>query len=206
MSGATTPPSDDSNPEYAGRGGDPEARLPTRGEDARDARGRPAEGSTGGRGDGVGGRPDEAGTGGNDAAGNGGGTGGDGAGGRPSARVRRRRFSLVWLIPLVAVGIAIYLGVQALNNRGPLITISFKTGDGLTAGQTQVKHKAVALGTVEDVRLNDKLSGVDVRVRLNGQGARVITDHARFWVVRPRFNAGSVSGSGDPGLRRLHRD
>ncbi|MGI4941013.1 MAG: intermembrane transport protein PqiB, partial [Janthinobacterium lividum] len=112
----------------------------------------------------------------------------------PQAQIRRRRFSLVWLIPLVAVGIAIYLGVQALNNRGPLITITFKTADGLTGGQTQVRHKAVALGTVEDIALSHDLSAVDVRVRLNAQGARIVTDRTRFWVVRPRFSSGNISG------------
>ena len=112
----------------------------------------------------------------------------------PRAQLRRRRFSLVWLIPLVAVGIAVYLGVQALNNRGPLITITFQTGDGLTAGQTQLRHKAVALGTVEDIGLSHDLTHVEVRVRLNAQGARLVTDRARFWVVRPRFNAGNISG------------
>ena len=120
---------------------------------------------------------------------------GPGAGrGEPQARLRRSRFSIVWLIPLVAFGIAVYLGVQALNNRGPLITLSFKTADGLTAGQTQVRHKAVPLGTVEDIALNRDLSAVEVRVRLNAQGARIVTDRTRFWVVRPRFNAGNISG------------
>ncbi len=114
--------------------------------------------------------------------------------GGAQAQVRRRRFSLVWIIPLVAIGIAIYLGVQALNNRGPLITLTFLTGDGLTAGQTQVRHKAVSLGTVEDIALSHDLKAVDVRVRLNAQGSRIVTDHARFWVVRPRISSGSISG------------
>ena len=119
-----------------------------------------------------------------------------GAGGAASgqATVRRRNLSLVWIIPVVALLAAGYLGVRALNDRGPLATITFKAADGLTAGQTQVKHKAVALGTVEDITLAKDLSHVIVKVRMNSQGEHVLTDHARFWVVKPRISSGNISG------------
>lgn len=107
---------------------------------------------------------------------------------------RRRRFSLVWLIPIVAGAIAIYLVITTLLDRGPLITITFATGNGLQAQQTQVTHKAVSLGMVEDVKLTEDLSKVQVHVRMNRQGAGILTDHARFWVVRPRLSTGNISG------------
>ncbi len=113
----------------------------------------------------------------------------------PSAVVRRRRrFSLFWLIPIVCGGIGIYLVITTLADRGPLITITFKTANGITAQQTQVEHKAVGLGMVEDVKLADDMSSVQVHVRMNRQGERVLTNHARFWVVRPRLNTGNISG------------
>ena len=107
---------------------------------------------------------------------------------------RRRRFSFIWLIPIVAAFIAIYLIVTTLLDRGPLITITFRTGNGLQANQTQVTHKNVSLGMVEDVKLTDDLSRVVVHVRMNRQGAGILTDHARFWVVRPRLSTGNISG------------
>lgn len=107
---------------------------------------------------------------------------------------RRRRFSLVWLIPIVAGGIAVYLIFTTLTDRGPLITITFNTGTGIAAQQTEVKHKDVALGMVEDVHLAKDFSHVTVHVRMNEEGARVATDHARFWVVRPRLSTGNISG------------
>ena len=113
----------------------------------------------------------------------------------PDAVLRRRkRFSLIWLIPIVAGAIAVYLVITTLADRGPLITISFKTGSGISAQQTQVTHKAVALGMVEDVQLTDDLKNVKVRVRMNREGAKILTDHARFWVVRPRLSSGDFSG------------
>jgi paraquat-inducible protein B len=113
----------------------------------------------------------------------------------PDAVVRqRRRFSFIWLIPIIAGAIAVYLVITTLADRGPLITIAFKTGSGITAQQTQVTHKAVPLGMVEDVSLSDDLTRVLVQVRMNRQGAKILTDHARFWVVRPRLSTGNISG------------
>lgn len=102
--------------------------------------------------------------------------------------------SLIWLIPIIAGGIAIWLGYNAILTRGPLVTLTFNSGDGLTAGQTQVKHKAVALGTVEDVRLSKDLQHVVVQVRMHRAAEPILTDHARFWVVRPRLTPGDISG------------
>ncbi len=122
-------------------------------------------------------------------------TPGQGQGRLPAALVRRRRrFSLFWLIPIVCGGIGLYLVITTLANRGPLITITFKTANGITAQQTQVEHKSVALGMVEDVKLSNDMSSVVVHVRMNRQGERVLTSHAKFWVVRPRLTTGNISG------------
>lgn len=114
---------------------------------------------------------------------------------RPVASVRRRRrFSLIWLVPITAAGIGLYLAVKTLLDQGPLITITFLTANGITAGQTEVKHKAVSLGTVESVRLSKDLKQVIVQVRMKREGDQLLTTHAHFWVVRPRLTAGNISG------------
>jgi paraquat-inducible protein B len=113
----------------------------------------------------------------------------------PLAQVQpRHRVALVWLIPLLAAGIAAFLAWTTLSQRGAMITITFGTGNGLTAGQTAVEHKAVKLGTVESVRLSADMSHVIVQVRMLRSATPVLTDHARFWVVRPRLSAGTISG------------
>jgi paraquat-inducible protein B len=106
----------------------------------------------------------------------------------------RRRFQMVWLIPLVAIGIALFLGWRTLYQRGPDITLTFSTADGLTAGQTKVRHKAVDLGTVRSIRLSDDRTHVEVVLEMQREATRYLTDHARFWVVRPRLTAGTISG------------
>lgn len=74
------------------------------------------------------------------------------------ALVRRIRFSIIWIIPIVSVLIAGFLVWRSFMDNGPEITVVFDTADGLTSGQTQVKNKSVVLGTVEDVSLTDDRS------------------------------------------------
>ncbi len=113
----------------------------------------------------------------------------------PAAAVHARApWSAIWLIPLVAAVIAGFLAWRTLSQRGPLITVTFSTAQGLTAGQTKVEHKAVVLGTVETIRLSQDMSHVIVQVRMAREAADRLTDNARFWVVRPRFDARNLSG------------
>ena len=113
----------------------------------------------------------------------------------PQANVRRKSaFSLVWLLPIVAALIGAYLAFETLSRRGPEIVINFKTADGLTAGQTKVKHKAVDLGTVTGIRLAKDMSHVMVNVRMTSEAEPYLTDQARFWVVRPRLTGSNISG------------
>src|SRR5262249_34402467 len=54
---------------------------------------------------------------------------------------RRLRIPLVWIVPLLTALIALWLVWDSWSKRGPTITISFETADGLSAGQSQLKYK-----------------------------------------------------------------
>lgn len=112
----------------------------------------------------------------------------------PQAVVRKSRISWVWLIPIVAALIAGFLAWRTLREQGSQITISFHSADGLTAGQTKVRFKAVELGQVETVRLTNDLANVLVTVRMRREADAYLTENARFWVVRPRLSSGSLAG------------
>jgi len=112
----------------------------------------------------------------------------------PVGHIRPPRFSFVWIIPIVAALIAGYLGYRTLTEEGPLLTLSFETGTGLSASQTQLKYKDVALGTVQSIALTPDHQRVIVKVRMTSDGASFLTSHARFWVVRPSFSAAGISG------------
>ena len=89
--------------------------------------------------------------------------------------------------------------------QGPVLTLSFNTADGLNAGQTQIKYKAVALGTVEGIDLSGDNSHVIVRIRMNNVGRRFLTNHARFWVEGAQLSLTDPSSLGSFRLRRLYR-
>ncbi len=115
----------------------------------------------------------------------------------PEAAVAPRRgISIVWIIPLVAALIGGWLAYKTLSERGPTITISFETAEGLEAGKTKIKYKDVEVGLVDAVRLGEELSDIAVTAKMSKEVAPHLTDKTRFWVVRPRVGAGGVSGLG----------
>jgi paraquat-inducible protein B len=107
---------------------------------------------------------------------------------------RRRRLSLIWSIPVVTALVAAWLAWTTLSQRGPLITITFESAEGLVANQSHVRHKDVDMGTVQKVALSKDLQHVVVTVRMNREAEPLLTDQAKFWVVKPRFFAGALSG------------
>jgi len=115
----------------------------------------------------------------------------------PEAVIRTRKsFSIVWLVPLVAVLIGGWLVYKALSEKGPRITITFNTAAGLEAGKTKIKHKDVEIGKVVSIRLSKDLSQVVVTAELTKGIESYLTDKARFWIVRARIAASEVSALG----------
>ena len=110
--------------------------------------------------------------------------------------VFRRRPSLIWLVPLLAVLTAAALAIWVLLQRGPTVTITFATAEGLEAHKTAIKYKSVDIGMIKRIELLEDRSGVQVTAELSRQMAGLLVDDARFWVVRPRVSMAGVSGIG----------
>jgi paraquat-inducible protein B len=106
--------------------------------------------------------------------------------------------SLIWLIPIVAALIGISLAVNTWIQRGPEITITFSSAEGLEPGKTKVKYKEVEIGTVQSITLSEDHAYVLVTVLLKKEAKSFTAADSRFWVVRPR-----VAGSGVSGLSTL---
>tara|TARA_R110000822_G_scaffold159476_31_gene299671 strand:- start:910 stop:2535 length:1626 start_codon:yes stop_codon:yes gene_type:complete len=105
-----------------------------------------------------------------------------------------RRFSAVWIIPLVALAIGISMAIHAMMTDGPTITIDFETAEGLKAGKTKVQLLNVEIGIVESVTLKENIAGVTVSLKLDHKTRQLLREDTRFWVVRARVGAGGVSG------------
>jgi paraquat-inducible protein B len=105
-----------------------------------------------------------------------------------------RRISGIWLIPLLALVLGIYMVIHSWMTQGPEIEIAFKTASGLEQGKTKIKYRNVDMGVVQEVRLNDDYDGVIATVKLDRQAAALLRDDTHFWVVTARVGAGNVSG------------
>jgi paraquat-inducible protein B len=104
--------------------------------------------------------------------------------------------SLVWLIPLLAAVIGFALVARTVLDKGPTVTVSFLSGDGLEPGKTKVKYKDVDIGQVTTIKLDPDLSKVLVTIAMSKEASRFTARDTRFWVVRPKVGASGVSGLG----------
>jgi paraquat-inducible protein B len=114
----------------------------------------------------------------------------------PEVKTKKQRISIVWLVPLIALAVGGWLVYKAVSEKGPVVTITFKSADGLEAGKTKIKYKDVELGVVDSIVLSKDLSQVIVKAELVKQAEKFISQNTRFWVVRARVAAGGVSGLG----------
>ena len=115
----------------------------------------------------------------------------------PEAIVKvKKQFSIVWVVPLVALLIGGWLAFKAISEKGPTVTITFKTAEGLEAGKTKIKYKDVEVGQVEAITLGEDGSHVIVTAELKKGAEPHLTENTRFWVERARIGAGGASGLG----------
>ena len=127
----------------------------------------------------------------------------------PEAVVQSRisQFSIVWIIPLVAVLIGVWLIYKAQSEKGPTITMTFQTAEGLEAGKTKIKYKEVDLGQVQKISLDPDLSQVVVTAKLvkqalgnpedSAQPRYVLAKNQDFFIALHGLSKARIEGLGD---------
>jgi paraquat-inducible protein B len=110
--------------------------------------------------------------------------------------VPKSRFSVVWIIPLLALMLGGWLTYKYLQEKGTVVQIEFRSADGLTAGKTKIKFKDVEIGVVDDIAFSKNLSNVIVTATISSNMREHLNDKTRFWVVRARVAAGEIKGLG----------
>lgn len=101
----------------------------------------------------------------------------------------------IWIVPFIALIIAGWLAYQHFAERGPEIKIIFPQNEGLIAGQSQVKFRNVPVGKVTKIYADEETGGVTVVVRMNTRESKpYLTEHAKFWIVKPEVGFSGVSG------------
>jgi len=100
----------------------------------------------------------------------------------------------IWIVPIIAVAIAGWLGFQYISELGPKIEITFESNEGLRAGQSLVKFRNIPIGKVEKVVLNESGNGVKVIARMDKEIVDYLNKQAKFWIVKPEVGMSGVSG------------
>ncbi|NNE54204.1 MAG: MCE family protein [Sulfitobacter sp.] len=102
--------------------------------------------------------------------------------------------SFVWILPLLALVVALGVAYQTYADRGPTIEIEFENGAGISAGETELRFRDVTVGVVEKVGFTEGLGRVVATIRVENDVAPFIDNTAVFWVVQPEVTAQGITG------------
>ncbi len=107
---------------------------------------------------------------------------------------RRGRWpGVVWAIPLAALLVVIYLGIQALANRGVDVVVTFKSSGGARAGDTPVVYKGVTVGHVVRIQIAKQSDDVEMTLRLEPNAGPHLREGAKFWLIGAEPNLTDLS-------------
>jgi paraquat-inducible protein B len=109
---------------------------------------------------------------------------------------KKTKISLVWIIPIVAALIGVWVAVTTIMNQGPKITIVFRTAEGLEAGKTKIRYNGVDIGTVRSISLTQDHRRVIATAEMAPKTEDILVEDTKFWVVTPRISGATVTGLG----------
>lgn len=107
-----------------------------------------------------------------------------------------RPVSKVWLVPIVALIIGLWMLYYNWSTQGPLITISFENAEGLEVDITKIKLRDITIGKVVDLKLSDQFDSIELTARLDKNTDPLLKEDSVFWVVKPRVGKEGISGLG----------
>ncbi len=110
---------------------------------------------------------------------------------------KKQHIAPIWLLPIVALLVGVWLVWRSLLDVGPVITVEFESGEGIVANQTQVQYKGIPLGVVKTLVSKEDFSGVVATIQLDKRvGSKLggVPKETQFWLVQPQVTLGGVSG------------
>lgn len=111
------------------------------------------------------------------------------------AKVHRiTQWSPIWIVPLLAVLIGLWMLVYTYQNQGPQLTLLASNAEGIISGKTTIKSRSVDVGKVMSVELSQDLKQVVIKARMNPGTEPMLNDESQLWVVKPSVGRGGVTG------------
>lgn len=108
--------------------------------------------------------------------------------------VKKKLFSPIWLLPLVALVLSIWLGIKSYREAGVEIMIHFPSATGIDVGKTLVRYQGLTVGKVSDISIDKDLQGVDVKVIMDYRSEPFLRAKTQFWLVTPKASITGIEG------------
>lgn len=108
--------------------------------------------------------------------------------------VKKKLFSPIWLLPIVALALGAWLGIKSIKESGVEIQIHFPSATGIEVGKTLVKYQGLTVGKVKDIGIDEDLKGVNVNVMMDYRAKPFLNKETLFWLVTPKASITGVEG------------
>ncbi|MBO2565513.1 PqiB family protein [Shewanella algae] len=108
--------------------------------------------------------------------------------------VKKKLFSPIWLLPIVALALGAWLGLKSIKESGIEVRIHFPSASGMDVGKTLVRYQGLTVGKVVDISIDEELQGVNVDVLMDYRAEPFLRDETKFWLVTPKASITGVEG------------
>ncbi|QSX35472.1 MCE family protein [Shewanella avicenniae] len=108
--------------------------------------------------------------------------------------VRKKLFSPVWLLPIIALALGAWLGIKSIRESGVDVRVHFPSATGIDVSKTLVRYKGLNVGKVVDISIDDNLEGVNVDLVLDYRANSLLRENTKFWLVTPKASITGVEG------------
>lgn len=105
-----------------------------------------------------------------------------------------KRWSPVWIIPIVTLLIGTWIVIYQFSHQGPEITLITTSAEGIEEGKTAIKSRSIDVGIVQRVTLSNDLLQVKIKARMNAGMGKLLHEDSVFWVVKPQIGHEGITG------------
>ncbi len=107
----------------------------------------------------------------------------------------KKAVSFIWILPLIIFFILSWIAYESYMKKGTMITVSFKSAEGIKENVTPLEYKGLQLGKVSKISISKDLKKVDVKILVKSDVAQyVASESSRFWIKKPTVSLTKVSG------------
>nr|WP_186294775.1 MlaD family protein [Vibrio algivorus] len=105
-----------------------------------------------------------------------------------------RKISPLWILPIIALCLAGWLGYKSYSEMGQRIQIHFTNAQGLIEGRTTIRYQGLEVGIVRKISLSDNLKDIYVTADIYPKATKLLSTNTRFWLVKPKASLSGITG------------